>query len=114
MLKSKVQLLQKLRMEHAAAGLEKIVAEFLQRASSNEAQVLAWPLVCGSAVAERTRALGSGDGVLRVEVANATWKSELQSLAPQYLAAINRYAPGRVHKIEFVVARSENADSRPR
>ncbi len=66
---------------------------------------MAWPLVCGSAVAERSRALSFADGVLRVEVADAGWKSELQSLAPRYLAAINRYTPEKVQRIEFVVAR---------
>ena len=65
---------------------------------------MAWPLVCGSAVAERTRALSFEDGVLRVEVADAGWKSELQALAPRYLAVINRYTTETVHRIEFVVA----------
>ena len=75
-----------------------------------EAPLLAWPLVCGSAVAGRTRALSFADGVLRVAVADAGWKSELQTLAPRYLALINRYAPEAVHKIEFEIAHPEGAD----
>lgn len=68
---------------------------------------MAWPVVCGSAVAERTRALSFIDGVLRVAVADLGWKSELQSLAPRYLASINRYTVEAVRKIEFVITRPE-------
>lgn len=91
-------------MEHAGAGLESIVAKSLRQASPLEAPLLAWPVVCGSAVSERTRAVNFADGVLRVEVTDAGWKSELQSLAPRYLAAINRYTTEAVRRIEFVVA----------
>ena len=69
---------------------------------------MAWPVVCGSAVAERTRALSFEDGVLRVEVAEAGWKAELQALAPRYLATINRYTSETVRRIEFVVAAVEH------
>jgi len=92
-------------LQRAGAGLEKIVAQSLRQASPGEAPLLAWPLVCGSAVAERSRALNFEVGVLRVEVADAGWKSELQSLAPRYVAAINRYTAEAVNRIEFVVAR---------
>lgn len=91
-------------MEQAGAGLEKIVAQSLRHTPPGEAPLLAWPLVCGSAVAERSRALSFEGGVLRVEVADAGWKSELQSLAPRYVAAINRYSAEAVQRIEFLVA----------
>ena len=89
-------------MEHAGAGLEKIVAQSLRQSPAGQAPLMAWPLVCGSAVAERSQALSFDDGVLRVEVADARWKSELQSLAPRYLAAINRYTTEAVRRIEFI------------
>jgi len=101
-------------VEQAGAGLEKIVAQSLRRAHPAEAPLLAWPLVCGSAVAERTRALGFEDGVLRVEVAGVGWKAELQALAPRYLAMINRYTTQAVRRIEFVVERPERGDTNPR
>jgi hypothetical protein len=90
-------------MEHVAVGLEKIVASGLQRASSGEAPVFAWPLACGQAVAARTTALNFVDGVLHVQVPDAGWRAELQALAPQYLAVLNRYVAESVKKIEFVV-----------
>jgi predicted nucleic acid-binding Zn ribbon protein len=96
-------------MQHAGLGLEKLVAGSLRRAPQGEAPLLAWPLVCGSSVAERTRAVSFVDGVLRVEVADAGWKRELQTLAPRYLAALNRYAGQNVNRIEFVVDATADA-----
>ncbi|HET7205513.1 MAG TPA: DUF721 domain-containing protein [Terriglobales bacterium] len=90
-------------MEHAAAGLQKIVGDALRRTSPNEASLLAWPLACGTAVAERTRAVEFSAGILRIEVPDAGWRAELQALAPQYLAVINRYTGTSVTRIEFIV-----------
>lgn len=95
-------------LEQASHGLEKIVAESLRQMPANEAPLIAWPLVCGSVVADRTRALGFEAGILRIEVADAGWKSELQSLAAKYLASINQYTNETVYKIEFVVAGGSN------
>jgi predicted nucleic acid-binding Zn ribbon protein len=94
-------------LEHAGAGLERIAVDALRRIPRDQAPLMAWALVCGSAVAERTRAASFLDGVLRIEVADAGWRRELQGLAPRYLATINRYvghyAGQSVQRIEFVV-----------
>jgi len=92
-----------MHLERAGAGLEKIVANSLRRVPLGEAPLLAWPLVCGSVVAERTRALEFAGAVLRVEVPDAGWKREMQSLAPRYVAALNRYAGQKIERIEFVI-----------
>jgi hypothetical protein len=94
---------EELSLEPAGAGLEKIVADSLRLAPPAEAPLMAWPLVCGSAVAERARAVSFCGGVLRIEVADAGWKRELQALAPRYLATINRYVRLGVQRLEFVV-----------
>lgn len=75
----------------------------LRRAPAADAPVLAWPLVCGSVVAERTRALAFADKVLQVEVPDVGWKREMQNLAPRYVAGINRYSSQKVEHIEFVI-----------
>ena len=93
----------RLILQPAGLSLEKIVAQSLRQAPPAEAPLLAWPVVCGSAVAERTRATSFRDGILYVEVADAGWKLELQALAPRYLAVINRYTTQAVRRIEFVV-----------
>ena len=90
-------------MNRASAGLETIIARALHHAPASESAVLAWPIACGSAVAERTRALSFSEGILRVEVADAGWRRELINLAPRYLVLINKYSATPVKRIEFVV-----------
>lgn len=97
-------------MEQAGSGLEKIVVNSLRRVAPGDAPVLAWPLVCGSAVAERTQALGFSEAVLRVQVPDAGWKRELQALAPRYVATLNRYAGQRVERVEFVIQEKEGRE----
>jgi len=103
-----------LLLEQVGSDLERIVAQSLRQAPPSQAPLMAWPLVCGSAVAERTRALSFVDGVLCVAVTDLGWKAELQSLAPRYLASINRYTVEAVRRIEFVVAQLEPASIDPR
>lgn len=90
-------------MEPVASRLESVVSRALHRAPASESALLAWPVACGSAVAERTRAVTFVDGVLQVEVADAGWRKELSALAPRYVAAINKYSAPQVVRIEFVV-----------
>jgi predicted nucleic acid-binding Zn ribbon protein len=90
-------------LEQAGAGIEKIVVESLRRMPAADAPMMAWPLVCGSAVAERTRVVSFAGGVLLIEVADVGWRRELQSLAPRYLAMINRYVGQGVKRLEFMV-----------
>ena len=90
-------------MEQAGTGLERVVASGLRRAPAGQGPLLAWPLASGHAVAIRTRVLDFEVGDLRVEVPDWGWRAELQALAPQYLAVINRYVAESVKRIEFVV-----------
>ena len=90
-------------MNRASSGFETIIAKALHHAPANESALLAWPVACGSAVADRTRALSFSDGILRVEVADGAWQRELASLAPRYVALINKYSATPVKRIEFVV-----------
>ena len=90
-------------MERAGTRLETIIAKSLHLAPAQESPLLAWPVACGSAVAERTRAVAFSAGILHVEVADSGWRRELSSLAPRYLAAVNRYSAVPVRRIEFVV-----------
>jgi predicted nucleic acid-binding Zn ribbon protein len=90
-------------LEQVGAGLEKIVADSLRRSPSGQGPLLAWALACGQAVAARTQAVEFAQGILRVEVPDAGWRTELQALAPQYLAVINRYVAESVKRVEFVI-----------
>lgn len=90
-------------MEPASTGLAKIFRDLLTRAPIEEQPVVAWPFICGPGVANMTRAVGFSAGVLRVEVADATWKAQLADLAPQYVAGFAKLLGDVVTRIEFTV-----------
>jgi predicted nucleic acid-binding Zn ribbon protein len=90
-------------MRPAREGLDKLVVRSLDKVPAGQGPLLAWPLACGSSVAERTYALEFTDGILRVEVADVRWRKELQALAPRYVAALNRYVGDNVTRVEFVI-----------
>ena len=100
-------------MEQVGAGLEKIVAGSLRRSPAGEGPLRAWAVACGQAVAARTRAVAFAQGILRVEVPDAGWRAELQALAPQYLAVLNRYVAESVRRIEFVIVGQSGGRGRP-
>ena len=91
-------------MHHARATLKKIFAEKVCITSGAEAPLLAWPVVCGTTVAQKTRALSFVDGVLVVAVADIVWRAQLQGMYQQYLASLHQVAGKQVKSISFVVA----------
>ncbi|HEV8525391.1 MAG TPA: DUF721 domain-containing protein [Terriglobales bacterium] len=90
-------------MEPARAGFHKIVSDILRRAPVEDAAVIAWGLICGQRVAEKTVALGFRDGVLRVQVPDAAWSANLTAFVPQYIAALNGMLGRRVERIDFIL-----------
>lgn len=92
-------------MIRAKAALEKIVAEQLRRAPANEQPLLAWAVVCGKTVAEKTSATVFSGGELHVTVPDRGWQTQLMSFVPQYVAGINRMV-GKdvVQRITFITA----------
>ncbi|MGB8768127.1 MAG: DUF721 domain-containing protein [Candidatus Korobacteraceae bacterium] len=90
-------------MHHASPTLKKIFADTLRRGCADNAPLLAWPLACGLKVADKTSAIGYADGVLTVEVPDATWQQQLHGLSPQYLAALKQICEQPVNAIKFVV-----------
>ena len=79
------------------------MADALQKSAPDEGPVLAWPLVCGPAVAAKTRALGFHGGILKVEAQDETWRRQLVDFAAAYVAALNQMVSERVQGIEFVL-----------
>ena len=99
-------------MERAGTGLRKIVVDALSKAPAEDAAVLAWPLVCGTAVADKTKAIELSAGVLRVEVPDAGWRKQLHGFLPHYLEALNRITNGKVERIEFVFVGETKKDAK--
>ncbi len=94
-------------MEPARAGFQKIIVDILRRAPAEDAALIAWRLICGSTVDGRTTALDFRNGVLRVKVPDATWRANLEELAPQYLESLNRILKEKAESIVFVTEREE-------
>ena len=91
-------------MQPARGTLRKIFADKVCAQAGEDAPLLAWPVVCGAAVADRTRALSFVDGVLVVAVPDAAWRIQLQGMYQQYLAGLGQLAGKQVQSISFVVA----------
>ena len=89
-------------MHHARNTLSKIYGKAVQQVAGEQAPVIAWPLVCGSKVAQRTAALGCVNGELAVRVPDKVWRNELQCFQGQYLAALNQMSRHKVTSIRFV------------
>jgi hypothetical protein len=89
-------------MERATGGLKKIVLDAIRSSRPGDAALIAWPVIVGRAVASETKALDFNNGVLRVEVPDKTWRAQLLSFLPQYVAAYRQVA--KVETIELVIA----------
>lgn len=96
-------------LEPARIGYHRIVADILRRAPAEDAARIAWQLVVGSQVAQRTSALGLEEGVLRVRVPDAAWRSQLADFAPQYLVRLEAMLGAKVHRIEFVLPEKKSS-----
>jgi Dna[CI] antecedent DciA-like protein len=97
-------------MQQASGILQRIVhdavAQSLKRLPADELPQAAWEFAAGRAVAEKTRVLGfeiCGEShVLRVEVADVNWRSQLRDMAQQYLTRLRPLLA--IERIEFELA----------
>ena len=48
---------------------------------------------------------------MQIGVPDFGWKTELQALAPRYLAEVNRYTKEAVRKIDFVITPMDGDDN---
>ena len=90
-------------MQSARQDLGKLAARVLSGADHSEAVVLAWPLVCGSAVARRAKASTFYDGTLYVLVPDSGWRSQLQAFSPQYSEKLSKITGAEVRRIQYEV-----------
>jgi Dna[CI] antecedent, DciA len=90
-------------LERPAAALTRVIADALSRVPPDEAPLAAWPFVCGSNVAHLTHATSYRDRVLRVEVPDRAWRTQLKELAPRYVAALNALIAQQVVRIQFTL-----------
>jgi len=92
-------------VEQVFTTVKGVLREMDVDAAAKEALVLAaWPEVAGEMLGDRTTAVEYSDGRLVIEVTDATWKKNLEYLAPQMLAKLNRSVPSsNVDLLDFRV-----------
>ena len=90
-------------MESVRTGLRQIMQDLLRTRPVEEAVLLAWPLICGKEVAARTHPVNFSDGTLIVEVADATWRNQLQSFVPRYVSGYEGLLGQVVRSVQFKV-----------
>jgi predicted nucleic acid-binding Zn ribbon protein len=86
-----------------SSALQKLASDLLRTAPPDEAPLLAWPMACGTAVAERTRAVSFADGVLTVAAADKAWCAQLNSFSDSYLQTLNRICPVKISQLRFII-----------
>lgn len=92
-------------MQSARQDLNSLAARVLKNTPPEEAVVLAWPLACGSAVADRTRAFSYQNGILWVRVPDRSWQSQLEDFSPHYKAKILQLTGVNVERIRYDLGR---------
>lgn len=90
-------------MEPTRAALNELAALVLRGLTESEAVVTAWPLICGTKVAARTRAVGITAAQLTVEVPDKAWQAELAGYMPRYLHEMKRSTGVTVERIRFTL-----------
>lgn len=91
-------------MERPRAQLLKVAREVLAKLPPEEAVVAAWPLICGSAVAQRSEAISFAEGKLQVRVADAGWRNQLEQFTPHYIHAYAQLLGARLTAITYSIA----------
>ena len=92
-------------MQSTRNDVNSLAARVFKNAPAEEAVVLAWPLACGSAVAERTEAFSYQNGILRIRVPDRGWQSQLEDFSPQYKAKILSLTGVSVERIRYDLGR---------
>jgi hypothetical protein len=91
-------------VEQIRTGLHRIMSDFLRTQSAEEAAKLAWPLVCGTEVASRTKAVEFEEGNLTVEVSDINWRNQLSDFEQRYLAGFKDLIGPIVKQVRFKIA----------
>lgn len=97
-------------MEPVRSGLRNIMSDLLRTRPQEEAVVLAWPLVCGREVAERTTVASFAEGKLTVNVTDPAWRAQLASFEQRYISEFGALLGPLVKEVKFKTVNPDVAD----
>jgi len=88
--------------------LRDALGQSLRGASEEDRLAAAWTVACGSAMAGRGRVAAYETGVLRIEVADAVWLSQMRSLSGALRSEMAKISGLPVRAIEFGLEKKKN------
>jgi hypothetical protein len=89
------------QINHISQHLAELEAKLLSAVPPEQAPVLAWPWVCGTKVAQITKAISFAEGELLISVGDDAWQKQLQDLSRTYLQRFQQVLPGKVLRVRF-------------
>ncbi len=93
-------------LEGMRALLRGALGKSLQAMSAGDRLAAAWPVACGSALADRGVVAEYTDGVVRVIVSDAAWLQQMRSMSGLLQRELGKIAGVTVTGIHFEVGRS--------
>jgi Dna[CI] antecedent, DciA len=99
-------------MQSARHDFGKLATRILKDAPIEESVLLAWPLACGSTVAERTQALSFADGTLCIHVPDDGWEGQLEGFSPLYRQKLGQLSGHAVIRIVYTTTRQPGPENR--
>ncbi|MCK5076284.1 MAG: DUF721 domain-containing protein [Calditrichia bacterium] len=86
-----------------ASTINKILKEFIKKSPYKKRfeetmAIVAWPKAVGETISRQSKAVRIKDGILFVQVENASWKHELYMLKTNIIKKLNRYLEKNIVK----------------
>lgn len=81
--------------------LRKNLGRSLEAMPEADRLAAAWPVACGKAMADRGVITGYDAGIVRIEVADSVWLTQMLSMRPMLERELARIAGVRVTAIHF-------------
>ena len=100
-------------MQSARHDFGKLATRILKDAPTEESVLLAWPLACGSTVAERTQALSFADGTVWIHVPDDGWKGQLEGFSALYRQKLAQLSGHPVIRIVYTTTGQPRQENRP-
>jgi hypothetical protein len=94
-------------MEGMRELLKGSLGQSLRAMRDEDRLAAAWPVACGKTLSGRGTVLDYANGVIRVEVTDATWLRQMMSMRGQLIGELARIAGVRVSEIHFEMKRIE-------
>jgi hypothetical protein len=79
----------------------------LRALADEDRLVVAWPVACGKAMAERGAVVGYVDGVVLLQVADEVWMRQMMSMRTQLAGEMARISGVKVSEIHFEMKRND-------